>query len=503
MKSFGTLLRTYIQRSGYTNYGIAQKARVNRTTLQKILSGERTPSPEFMDRIFPLLKLTPQEAQELTSLFEIIQTGESLFSQRQYIKKLLETLPDITNKVMSCQTNPLPVQLPAEAGLESSPVKLDFCRGRYEVEYLFEELLLKECQGSTPVMKINAPANIDFFKELFTRTIRRCQNSGQLNVQHLTCFLKSDVELSRSLCNLNSLANILPFLAASNFRYDVRYYYGNQIVDDAERTAFTYYVLFSDTVVLLSADYSTALPLNVPDLYRHFNNLFDAALNRAEPLVTHCPAPEDFLPHLIHLDMEQTPFLSLEYQPCIGTYLTEKMVQTYIRPEIENISTVLKMVNSRISQLKELESHDSIFSKAGLWDFVHTGFISDFPREYMIPLSIRDRLAALEYLYEDIYNDRRNHRMVNPLIFPISKELSCLLHLDLALNFICYNPFSRNFCYIQIEERTFLEAFADFFQYMVHSPLVYSKEDTLSAVRACINHLRQGLLPPPPTSIFE
>lgn len=498
MKSFGTLLRTYIQRSGYTNYGIAQKSRVNRTTLQKILSGERTPSTEFMDRIFPLLKLTPQEAQELMSLFELIQTGESLFSQRQYIKKLLETLPDITNKVMSGQTRPLPDQPVTKAG----PVKPDFCRGRYEVEYLFEELLLRECQGSAPIMKINAPASLDFFKELFIRTIRRCQNSSKLSVQHLTCFLKSDPELSRSLCNLNSLANILPFLAASSFRYDVRYYYGNQLVADPERTAFTYYVLFSDTVVLLSADCCTALHLNAPDLYRHFSNLFDAALNRAEPLVTHCPAPEDFLPHLIRLDMEQAPFLSLEYQPCIGTYLTEKMIQTYIRPGTENISTVLKMVNSRISQLKELESHNSIFSKAGLWDFVHTGVISDFPQEYMIPLAVRDRLSVLENLYEDIYSDRRNHRMVNPLVFPISKELSCLLHLDLALNFICYNPFSRSFCYIQIEERTFLEAFADFFQYMAHSPLVYSKEDTLSALRTCISHLRQELSPPPP-SIFE
>lgn len=487
MKNFGKLLRTYIERSGYTNYGIAQKANVNRTTLQKILANERIPSQEFMDRIFPLLKLTPEESCELLSVFEIMQTGESLFAQRRSIKQMLESISDITRSLT------VNTAADAHSSMQSSPdisLTEEIHYGRYEVGILLTDLITRECAGPSPTVRISLPANIGFFKQIFLQTIRYCPNKENLTIQHLTCFLKADTDNISPAPNLDILANILPFLASPIFNYEVYYYYDNYLISDAGRTAFPYYVLFSDTVVLLSADGNTAIPFQKTDMLFYFNNLFEAALQNSNPFITSCPHPEDVLPHLIGMDMDNRPFYSLEFQPCITAYLTERMLRTYANPDIENYETALELTTIRINQLKNMDQHVSIFSKAGLLHFSETGLISDFPSGYMIPLSVRDRITILEALYQDIYTGKHNHRLVNPLIFPISQHLICHLHQDAGLDFSSYELSGNSYHYIHIEERTLLEAFGDFFQYMINSPLVYSKEDTLTAIRTFIENLK-------------
>lgn len=511
MKSFGRLLRTYIERSGYTNYGIAQKEAVNRTTLQKVLADERTPSPEFMKHILPLLKLTPEESYNFMSVFEMLQTGETLFSQRQYIKQIFECIPGINQKILDKRTVSFQKNYCAHDNVFTKP---ELYHGRYEVENLLSDLLVRECASSSPSLRINVPANMNLFKQIFIQTIRHCPDSHKLVVQHLTCFLKSEgfyppppnlIKPSSAQTkhansrlhnapnireNLDILANTLPFLSSTAFHYEVYYYYDNFIMTDDKRTAFPYYVLYNDTVVFLSADCNTALPFQNSGLHDFFNNLFEAALQNSNPFTVSCSTPEDALCHLIEMDMENRPFYSLEYQPCFASYLNEKLIQTYAKPDIMHYAEIIEMVNHRVMQLKKLDFHVSIFSKSGLINFAETGFIDDFPREYINSFSVRDRIALLEKLYEDISSDTHAHRLVNPLIFPISRNFVCHLHQDIGLDFNFYELNGGLYCYIHIIERTLLEAFFDFFQYMTTSSLVCSREDTLSAIRQCIEELK-------------
>lgn len=105
MRDFGDLLRSCIKESGYTIYGIAKKAEVNRTTLQKVLSNDRPPSFEMIDKLLPLLKLSPCEKDEIMSIFEIQKTGEALYYQRNCIKQMLEQISaDVSPYMFGSQT---------------------------------------------------------------------------------------------------------------------------------------------------------------------------------------------------------------------------------------------------------------------------------------------------------------------------------------------------------------------------------------------------------------
>ncbi len=65
MKPFNEVLRKCIEQSKYTIYSISSVSKVNRTTLQRALNGERTLSYENMQKLLPFLQLSPQQLQEL------------------------------------------------------------------------------------------------------------------------------------------------------------------------------------------------------------------------------------------------------------------------------------------------------------------------------------------------------------------------------------------------------------------------------------------------------
>lgn len=148
------------------------------------------------------------------------------------------------------------------------------------------------------------------------------------------------------------------------------------------------------------------------------------------------------------------------------------------------------MVLSRAQQLRKLTSHVSIFSKSGLIDFATTGRIRDLPKEYTYPFSVRNRILILESLYQDIISNQHTYCMINPLVFPISQNLVCLFHEDASLDFGYFS--GNNGCYncLRIKERTLIETFDDFFQYLQSSSLICSKEETLTAIRNCLEQLK-------------
>lgn len=485
MNSFGNLLRIFIEKSGYTNYKIAQKASVNRTTLQKVLSGERKPSDVIYNKILPFLKLTPLEKAQLSEAFEICQIGNDIFEKRTYVRKLLEKIPDISvsSSMDHCNVNTAP-------SFSSSVTDTALFHGSFSIHQLLSQLIQKECAATSPCIRINAPANSSLFSSLiFEKMDLLCSHS--VTLQHLTCFLRSENQTGTPIFNLQVLENILPFLPLAKLDYQIHYYYkNNENETDYQQTAFPYYIVFSHVAVLLSPDYNSALCLSTPEMIMHMENHFDAALTNSISFTTTFQDPEDVLPHLMEMDQEDLPFFTLKFQPCLATYLTDKMIQTQIRPEVKNGELLSKMILTRSQQLKKLTSHISIFSKSGLIDFTNTGRIHDLPDKYTYPFSVRNRITILESLYQDILTNQHTYCMINPLVFPISKNLICLFHQDTSLDFGYFS--GENGCYhcLRIKERTLLETFGDFFQYIQGSSLTCSKEETLTAIHNCLEQLK-------------
>ena len=75
MDTIQALIKHYIESNGYTVYSISQQSGLNRTTLQKILSGQRKITKEIYEKLLPFFALSPIDKEELEQAFLINQIG--------------------------------------------------------------------------------------------------------------------------------------------------------------------------------------------------------------------------------------------------------------------------------------------------------------------------------------------------------------------------------------------------------------------------------------------
>ncbi len=96
MTLFSKRIAELIIESGETVQSLAEIGGINRTTLQRIKSGERLPTAEFFGNLSRALRLSPVEQDELSSLLEIARVGEMVSYSRRQIFELIEMISELT-----------------------------------------------------------------------------------------------------------------------------------------------------------------------------------------------------------------------------------------------------------------------------------------------------------------------------------------------------------------------------------------------------------------------
>ena len=80
---------------GYSVYGFAQEAGVDRANTAPGFKRAIGPQRAFFQKVVKTLRLFPQERERLLENYNILKNGESVFYQRAYIKKRLERFNDL------------------------------------------------------------------------------------------------------------------------------------------------------------------------------------------------------------------------------------------------------------------------------------------------------------------------------------------------------------------------------------------------------------------------
>lgn len=484
MNTLGELLRKYIDKSGNTVYGISKAANINRSTLQKALTGERNLSIDLLDQLYPFLKLTQNEKNELLKLMDIKENGKELHEQREFIRAMIEHISDTIfgNQIALSGIRDSDKQ----RNIEFKNTQVFY--GNHAIKNLLIFLIDFECKAKKPKLYTNIPGNQSIVHEVFEHTLYYSGNYSDLDIKHIIHFTK---ESQPNMCinNLETFSYIVPLISIAGFPYDVYYNYQAHNTTEFKNSAFPYYILGTDWCALISEDCMTALYCNTKEVVLYLENLFEAELSNSTPLASLCEKPDDIFPYLIKVNSTDTPHYCVEYQPCLLTYLTDEMIQKYSKTNVENYTQIIQYLSLRREQMQHLSSHTCYFSKSGLLSFTESGRMVDFPEEYAEPLDKSDRKILLESFYNEIENGLQNHRMINPHVLLISDYFTYCVTEGKGLAFFGYSDNKRQYNYIIIEELTMIESFIDFSKYLLSSPYVYTKNETLDFLKQCINSL--------------
>ena len=169
MSDFSNKCREYLKDTGENVYQLSASSGLDRTSLQRMITGKRLPGIDFVRQFCDSLRINPSQRRELMELYKIEKIGKEVYYNRKYIQELL--------RVISSQ------QTISPSGFQRLP-SLPFYRGDFSFDVekkvfsLFEDIL---DSGSDEEICTNIPANCRLLVQTFARLY---PEYGKLSLHH-------------------------------------------------------------------------------------------------------------------------------------------------------------------------------------------------------------------------------------------------------------------------------------------------------------------------------
>lgn len=92
MSEFSSKCREYIKNTGETVYQLSASSGLDRTSLQRMITGKRLPGTDFVRQFCDSIRINPAQRQELMELYKIEKIGKEVYYNRKYIQELLRVI---------------------------------------------------------------------------------------------------------------------------------------------------------------------------------------------------------------------------------------------------------------------------------------------------------------------------------------------------------------------------------------------------------------------------
>lgn len=471
--TFGDLLRKLIEQSGSSISAAARGAEIERTTLQKALSGERTLPYPAVKKLAAYLRLTPHEQKIFCEYYDMQIQGPSSYESRRTIIRILRELsklpvPEEKQKLV------LTVKSGSKAGPEEEQKLIT---GVYAVRNRIRRMIDMELQEKNPELLLFMPADDGFTMYYLYNVLSEYETS--LVITHIIPYGAADESHGKD--GLEVLERVLPLALTASSRYRSYFYYNKY---EVVATPFPYYLITTAGVLLISENYETACLISSKEMLAHYRRFFRQAAEQCSPLLQVQQNIFEILQTYAET-VEKNSYYTFMRQPCMGKLYTPELIERKIRQGIPFREKLVEESKKRFAELAEVTGdYYTIFTEEGLREFLDTGIICDIPREAIDILSVEERMFLVRELRNAIAEDRITGRIIfdEQLTFPPYLSFSVSARNKLDIFTLQRFAGDERFCNIHIDEPFLGRKFMDFVLFLPKSEYVRSKEETLRVI---------------------
>jgi hypothetical protein len=481
MSEFSELLDYHVRQSGVSNSGFAKKCNIDRTLMQKYLSGQRLPrNGELVDNIYNKLHLTPDEKVKIEDAYQKELLGSQMYEQRKAVKQIIEDFSEIVHCEKkewerSCAVNidaeKLPVIMPVEG-------KHDMIGTFWGI--LQYEMMRQDCE----LFMIFQPE----YNELENILFNLLQNTHTI-VHHIVCFDQNRGE--KRQYNLQILKNLIPFIFGKG-TYDVRFYYGYIENEVNTMRIMPNMIITNSFVILFDSEMKKGIVYKSEEMHNFYMGIYkDMEKKTSNFLKKH----ENIIENMNYY-MEQHPCnFSMQADPCMAYALSEKILRDVLNPEIEEFADaagqLVNMMNNwgKLAVESGEPANTNFFTPTGLKHFMDEGRLLEFSYQFYSPIPEHWRIQMLETFSEELRSGLLEAYMIDEDELKLDPKLVIQQCGDDAVHFICLEDDGSQMS-LRIYEDSIVSAFADFLQGMKESFYVRSKEDTLEYIRKTIDEYK-------------
>ena len=464
MSEFSEYLEKSIKSRGFTNSEFAKMCGIERTLLQKYLSGQRLfKKHEILRLICEKLHLSPDEKEQMEDKYRKALLGGKLYEQRKMVRDLIESFQQLSSKKAFSKKRTYKFQIDIK-----SHEKMIFYENKED--FLHEVCGVLGYEVTKPdcyLAMIFQPV----YKELESLLLRLGQKE-KVSIHHIVCMEQESYEAGGKY-NLQILQKLVPFLC-SDFQYHVRYYYERVKNHINSMNILPNIILTPEFVICFDCDMKHGMILSDPSLRKFYQKVFDSINEKCEDFILR---QQDGLDSLRFYQQQSPIRSSLQWSPCIAQCISKKMLEEILAPEILKQRGVLEEIS--VAMGKAFQSKENgeqyvpvhFFTREGLRNFMETGRTREFPVDLYQPLTMPQRLRVEDTFRQLIQSERMDVYLLREKGLKLENSLIVQYCADHSIQLI-WDKNEKERAVLVLCEDSIVEAFLDYLDSLKESEQV-------------------------------
>ncbi len=472
MSTFSDKCKGYMKSAGITTYQLSASSGLNRTSLQRMLTGKRLPELSFVQKFCDFVRINSSEKEDLIKLYEIEKLGKDVYESRCYIQKFLDYLSSHDFSVSEGFSLPCSKHFFPLSFYEN---KNSFFAERELYSYL-EDFLATNTPGS---IYLNLPPQNDLLLRTLTSLYHTYKKLPPI-IHIFPVYRNNEIELT-CFKNLKSFICSL-LLALSGFQdYTPYYFYSDYGKNVTSFSLFPYYVLSEKKLLLISADLSTCTYITDPEVIKEYRTEFQKILSACAPLFIQSSSPEQALNAFSKSMKISRPRYIFESHPCMGLMAWEEnLLNSFYPLDSGKISSeIVAFLKTTIESSRNLFSSDisfkNYFTYEGLQNFIKTGLLTGPYSWNQCPVPPEKRREILQHLLDTSLGNERAVMLRKNFIS--STEIHMEVFTDNSL-FLCCLTSEKDFFSIYLQEQGIGHAISDYLGSLNESRFSYTLEES-------------------------
>ena len=428
MSQFSERLTTFVEATGFSIYQLSKKARIDRSTIHKVMVGERVPSADFYKKLCRALSLTPFEKRELDDLFKMAKIGDKVYYRRNSVKRLVEELAGNTYAPTEDISGREYKAFPAlDRGTQVIEGKNDI--NSVIIDVINDEIYHREAPHLAIALDFDHQFVYEYLYNAFV-----CA-AGTVDIEH---FIYLEKETSRNDAiqkNLRHLQYILSFSLCGRDGYHPYYSYTNADPAQAVTTFLPYFIITNRHVLKLSRSFKTAILYDDASIVDFYQQAADRLCRGLPKLTRRAEHIED----MYGWTRENLGDASLEPHPCLSLCLSA---------------------------------------------FMETGRICYFPESVVRCCRPEERKDFLREILAAVEGGETAFTLVDSDKFRTPLNVEIIKADEQQVIVQRFSEDSRQLNAVFIDEPGICEAFTDFFDYLPDSDLTLSREALINLLKS-------------------
>lgn len=329
MSDFSVICRDAIKDAGLTIYQIAKNSGLDRTTMQKMITGSKLPSYAFFYKFMDQLRLNEEEKKKLLEVFQIEKDGFAAFHNREKIREMIQNLGkrvEVSEAVYENRSHG------GYAENEDALLKMIY------------QAMKESLRGKEPIVfRMNLPRSL--YKVYGILQILKDEISGggvPISVEQIIMLNKNPMYSPDSNVNLDYLSGVLNMASCFEEAYRVYYQYVRGNERDYDMLFWPYYILLPGRVLFLSADGQSGYMEERQEVWQRSKTVFDSLCRNAKPFLNEYSDYFRALSTDLNYEIQyETPSYTLENENFMNRIYEEKItvkewknsIVTYLNPD--------------------------------------------------------------------------------------------------------------------------------------------------------------------------